>query len=104
MRKRRTRRALKRDCPRLSVWRTNRYVSAQVIDDRSQKTIAFASSRGGETEKMKKSDAARAVGKTIAEKARKAGVTKVVFDRSRYAYHGNIKALAEGAREAGLEF
>lgn len=92
--------------PRLSVHRTNKAIYAQVIDDVKGVTLASASSldkdasakNGGNVE------AAGKVGKLVAERAKKAGVSKVQFDRGSFLYHGRVKALAEGAREAGLEF
>ncbi len=96
------------DRPRLSVFRSSKNISAQVIDDRSGKTIASASSLDKEIrDSLKKgSDAAAAaeIGKAVAEKAIKAGVSDVVFDRGGYIYHGRVKALAEAARDAGLKF
>ncbi len=94
--------------PRLSVFRSNKFIYAQVIDDAKGVTVAAASS----LEKDLKGDkpaaadtaAATAVGKLIAERALKAGVSEVVFDRGGYLYHGRVKALAEGAREGGLKF
>jgi large subunit ribosomal protein L18 len=79
--------------PRLSVFRSNKFLYAQVIDDAKGVTLASA-----------KGKVAAEVGKTVAEKAIKAGVTKVVFDRGVYNYHGRVKALAEAAREEGLKF
>jgi large subunit ribosomal protein L18 len=91
--------------PRLSVYRSNKEIYAQLIDDTTGKTIVAASSRDKEIEnKDNKSNTAVAVGKLVAEKALKAGVTKVTFDRGGYLYHGRVKSLAEGAREAGLKF
>ena len=91
--------------PRLSVFRSNKEIYAQLIDDASGKTLAAASSRDKENENSdNKSNTAVAVGKLIAEKATQAGVSKVVFDRGGYLYHGRVKSLAEGAREAGLKF
>jgi len=91
--------------PRLSVFRSNKEIYAQLIDDTLGKTIVAASSRDKEIEnKDNKSNTAVAVGKLIAEKAIKAGVTKITFDRGGYLYHGRVKSLAEGAREAGLKF
>jgi large subunit ribosomal protein L18 len=94
--------------PRLSVHRTGKQIYAQIIDDIQGVTIAAASSIEAEMkEKLKTggdTDAASAVGKLVAERAKKAGVTKVVFDRGRFVYHGRVKALAEGARAGGLEF
>lgn len=89
--------------PRLSVHRTNAYVSVQLIDDAKGLTLSSASSRELK-QKGTKSELAKEVGKLIAERAKKIGIKEVVFDRGRYAYHGRIKALAEGAREAGLIF
>jgi large subunit ribosomal protein L18 len=91
--------------PRLSVYRSNKEIYAQLIDDTTGKTIVAASSRDKEIEnKDNKSNTAVAVGKLVAEKSIKAGVTKVTFDRGGYLYHGRVKSLAEGAREAGLKF
>ena len=91
--------------PRLSVFRSNKEIYAQLIDDASGKTLAAASSRDKEIENSdNKSNTAVAVGMLIAEKATQAGVSKVVFDRGGYLYHGRVKSLAEGAREAGLKF
>ncbi len=92
--------------PRLSVFRSNKYIYAQVINDLEGKTLASASSSGkdvGET-KLTKTEAAKMVGKVVAERAIEAGVEKVVFDRNGYLYHGRVKSLAEGAREGGLKF
>ena len=91
--------------PRLSVFRSNKEIYAQLIDDTTGKTLAAASSRDKEIKNSdNKSNTAVAVGKLIAEKATQAGVSKVVFDRGGYLYHGRVKSLAEGAREAGLKF
>lgn len=92
--------------PRLSVFRSNKEIYAQVIDDTTGKTLVAASSRDKELAKTKgtKSDMASAVGKSLAEKAKAAGVEKVAFDRGGYQYHGRVKSLAEGAREGGLKF
>lgn len=92
--------------PRLSVFRSLKHIYAQVIDDRTGRTMAAASTaeKGAGIEKGGNKDAATTVGKTIAERAKEKGVSKVVFDRGGYKYHGRIKALAEAAREAGLEF
>ncbi len=110
-RKIRTRYQLKRKAtnrPRLSVFRSSEHIYAQVIDDAQGKTLAAASSLDAELKKKLKTganrEAAQAVGKALADKAKKAGVTKVVFDRGGYMYAGRVKALAEAAREAGLEF
>lgn len=94
--------------PRLSVFRSNKHIYAQVIDDSAGKTVAFASSVDPELRDTLASrndrNAAGAVGKLVAERASKAGIDKVVFDRSGYAYHGRVQALADAAREGGLTF
>jgi len=93
------------DRPRLSVFRSANHVYAQVIDDLSGKTLASASTRDkGFSEKGAKISEATAVGRLVAERAKEKGVSKVVFDRNGYLYHGRVKALADGAREAGLQF
>lgn len=93
---------------RLSVFRTAKHIYAQVIDDTTGKTLAHASTLSqeleGKLEGKKKSDEARLVGKLIGEKCKAKSITKVVFDRNGVIYHGRVKALAEAAREAGLEF
>jgi large subunit ribosomal protein L18 len=92
--------------PRLSVHRSGRHIYAQVIDDAAGKTLASASSLDKDL-KVKTgatADAAAAVGKALAAKAKKAGVDKVVFDRGGFLFHGRVKALADAAREGGLEF
>ena len=88
--------------PRLTVYRSLTKLTAQVIDDESGKTLAAASST--EAKAKMNVEGAKKVGELIAKKAKDAGVSAVVFDRNAYAYHGRIKALAEGAREAGLQF
>ena len=90
----------------MSVFRSLRQVYAQVIDDSTGRTIAAASSLSLEQNEasMVKTQAAAVVGKQIAEAANKAGVTRVIFDRGGYQYHGRVKALADAAREGGLEF
>ena len=94
--------------PRLNVFRSLSHIYAQVIDDSKGHTLAAASTTESEVrgavDGMKKADAARRIGQLIAERAQAAGVTKVVFDRGGYQYHGRVKALAEAAREAGLDF
>jgi large subunit ribosomal protein L18 len=92
--------------PRLSVFRSNSEIYAQLIDDVKGITLASASSRDKDIAATKgnKSEMATIVGKTIAEKALKAGLDKVAFDRGGNLYHGRVKSLAEGAREAGLKF
>jgi len=92
--------------PRLSVHRSGRHIYAQVIDDAAGKTVAAASTLDkdlkGKTAATR--DGAAAVGKAIAERAKKAGVSAVVFDRGGFLFHGRVKALADAAREGGLEF
>ena len=97
--------ALANGRPRLSVFRSSKNIYAQVIDDAQGVTLAAASSLEGE-EKAKGADkdAAARVGKLVAERAKEKGVTDVVFDRGGYLYHGRVKALADAAREAGLNF
>jgi len=92
--------------PRLSVFRSNNEIYAQIVDDVSGRTISAASSRDKDinTAKTNKTEAAALVGKALAEKALKAGVETISFDRGGYLYHGRVKSLAEGAREAGLKF
>jgi large subunit ribosomal protein L18 len=89
--------------PRLSVHRTGRHIYAQIIDDAEGRTVAAASTLGAKTSGANV-DAAAEVGKQIAEAAKKAGVTTVVFDRGGFLFHGRVKALADAAREGGLEF
>ena len=92
--------------PRLAVFRSLNHIYAQVIDDTSGKTLAAASSLETELKatNQKKTDEAKSVGRLIAERARSAGIERVVFDRAGFRYHGRIKSLADAAREAGLEF
>jgi large subunit ribosomal protein L18 len=94
--------------PRLNVFRSNTHIYAQVIDDLAGKTLASASSIdtdvAPQVKGKSKVDTARVVGKIVAERAKQAGIASVVFDRGGYQYQGRIAALAEGAREAGLEF
>ena len=94
--------------PRLAVYRSNKHIYAQVIDDNAQKTLAAASTLQkdirSELEYTDDVAAAAAVGKAIAEKAKALGIEEVVFDRGGYVYHGKVKALADAAREAGLDF
>lgn len=92
------------DRPRLSVFRSNARIYAQIIDDNDGRTLAAAGSIEPALRGTSKTDAATAVGKLLAERAKAAGVSKVVFDRGGYLYHGRVKALADGAREGGLEF
>ena len=92
--------------PRLAVFRSNKEIYAQLIDDVNGVTITAASSRDKDIDasKVNKSEVAKLVGKAIADKAQKAGVETVAFDRGGYLYHGRVKSLAEGAREGGLKF
>jgi large subunit ribosomal protein L18 len=104
-RRRRVRTALKARSggrPRLSVHRSGRHIYAQIIDDTKGHTVAAASTLGSKT--GSNVDAAMQVGKSLAEAAQKAGVTTVVFDRGGFLFHGRVKALADAAREGGLEF
>jgi large subunit ribosomal protein L18 len=94
--------------PRLNVFRSDKHIYAQIIDDLAGHTVAAASTIDvelrGKTDKKTKAEVAILVGKLVAERALDAGVKKVVFDRGGYQYHGRVKALAEAAREAGLDF
>jgi len=92
--------------PRLSVFRSNKEIYAQIVDDVTGKTISSASSRDKNISSAKgtKTEIAALVGKAVAEKALKAGIDTISFDRGGYLYHGRVKSLAEGAREAGLKF
>ncbi len=90
--------------PRLSVYRSNQHIYAQLIDDSQGHTLAAASSMDDGIGEGKPVEIGKAVGKRIAEKATAAGVQAVVFDRNGYRYHGRVQALAEGAREGGLQF
>ncbi|NIJ09136.1 large subunit ribosomal protein L18 [Sphingomonas vulcanisoli] len=108
-RRRRVRTALKAKGslrPRLSVHRSGRHIYAQVIDDAAGKTVAAASTLEKDVRSTTgaTADAAASVGKRVAERASQAGVTKVVFDRGGFLFHGRVKALADAAREGGLEF
>jgi len=110
-RKQRVRYQIKRNAQgrsRLSVFRSGKHIYAQIIDDRKNITVASASTveRDIRTKVKKTSDTAAAaeIGKIVAERAQKAGITEVVFDRGGYIYHGRVKALAEAARAAGLQF
>jgi large subunit ribosomal protein L18 len=91
------------ECPRLSVYRSNKAIYAQLIDDSKGVTLASASSAEAE-QKGTKIELAALVGKAIAAKAQAAGITEVKFDRGGYLYHGRVKSLADGAREGGLKF
>jgi large subunit ribosomal protein L18 len=93
--------------PRLTVFRSNKHIYAQLINDETGTTLAAAGSKGKKAEPAAYGGnvkAAKAVGLKLAEAAKAAGVTKVAFDRGHYKYHGRVKALAEGAREGGLQF
>ena len=99
------------DRPRLSVFRSARHIYAQVIDDIEGHTVVQASTLDSQVKeklesesKMKKSDVATHVGKIVAQRALEKGIKKVVFDRNGFLYHGRVKAVSDGAREAGLEF
>ena len=96
------------ECPRLCVYRSNVHIYAQIIDDEAQTTLASASTLDkeikGSVSVGSNIEAAKAVGKLIAERAQAKDIKVVVFDRSGYLYHGRVQALAEAAREAGLEF
>ncbi len=105
---RRTIRARAYGKPRLSVFRSSKQIYAQIIDDENGRTLAAASSLEKDSRAALKTganvEAAKSIGKLIAERAVAAGVTAVVFDRGAYNYHGRVKALADGAREGGLQF
>ena len=109
-RRRRVRTALRARAsgkPRLSVHRSGKHIYAQLIDDSAGKTIAAASTLDKDLKKATGNatrDAAAAVGKTLAERAKQAGVSAVIFDRGGFLFHGRVKALADAAREGGLEF
>ena len=91
--------------PRLSVYRSNKGMYAQIIDDENGRTLASASSlKDKQANEVAKTEQARIVGQAIAEKAKAAGIASVVFDRNGYLYHGRVKALADAAREGGLQF
>ena len=94
--------------PRLAVFRSNKHIVAQVIDDRSGRTLAAASTLDADVRSASgatgNKTAAATVGKLVGERAKAAGVTKIVFDRGGFLYHGRVAALADAAREAGLEF
>jgi len=95
------------DLPRLSVFRSNKQIYAQLIDDQNRKTLVSASSLDKSVADKKgvtKIEQAKLVGKLIAEKSKKAGISTIVFDRGGYIYHGRVKSLAEAAREGGLKF
>ena len=89
--------------PRLSIFRSAKFIYAQVIDDTTGRTLAAASSRESDLAAGPKVDTAHAVGKALADRAKAAGVSTVVLDRGGYRYHGRVRSLAEGAREGGLD-
>jgi large subunit ribosomal protein L18 len=93
-----------KECPRLNVFRSNKGIFVQVIDDESQTTLASSSSVALNLKNGSNIEAAKLVGKDIAEKCNKLKIKKVVFDRGGYLYHGRVEALADSARENGLEF
>jgi large subunit ribosomal protein L18 len=108
-RRQRVRTALRKTAsgkPRLSVHRSGKHIYAQVIDDRAGRTLAAASTLDKELKGKTNAtrEGAAAVGKALAERAKAAGVSRVVFDRGGFLFHGRVKALADGAREGGLEF
>ncbi len=90
--------------PRLAVYRSNLRIYAQLIDDEAGRTLAAASSLDKDVAGAKRSEQAGMVGKLVAERAKQAGIGRVVFDRGGYLYHGRVKTLADAARENGLEF
>jgi large subunit ribosomal protein L18 len=90
--------------PRLAVYRSNAHIYAQLIDDHAGRTLAAASSGEKDMGKTSRADGPSAVGKLIADRAKAAGIETVVFDRGGYLYHGRVKALADAAREGGLNF
>jgi large subunit ribosomal protein L18 len=95
-----------KEIPRVSVFRSNRHLFVQVIDDLTGKTLmsSIVKSKTKSTMKGTKSETATKIGEMIAEKAKAAGISKIMFDRGGYKYHGRVKALAEGLRKGGLEF
>ena len=92
------------ECPRLNVFRSNSHIFAQIIDDEKGTTLVSSSSQELKIKNGGNIEGAKLVGKDIAEKAKKAKISTVVFDRGGYLYHGRVKALADAARENGLEF
>ena len=90
--------------PRLVIFRSNRGIAAQLVDDDAGRTLAAASHLDVRSTKGNKSEQAAEVGKLLAQNAKQAGVERVVFDRAGYLYHGRVKALADAAREGGLQF
>jgi len=96
------------DVPRIAVYRSNKQIYAQVVDDINKVTLLSASSKekevAGKSTGIKKTEQAKLVGKLLADKCREKGIARVVFDRSGYKYHGRVKSLADAAREGGLKF
>lgn len=92
------------DRPRLAVYKSNKHISAQIIDDVKGHTLASASSLEKEVKGTDNNEGAKKVGQILAERAKQAGITSVVFDRGGNRYHGVVASLADGAREGGLEF
>lgn len=90
--------------PRLSIYRSNKYIYAQLVDDMEGHTLTSASSLADDVEGETPAEESHAVGELLAERAQEEGIEKVVFDRSGYRYHGRVQALAEGARQGGLQF
>lgn len=90
--------------PRLTVYRSNQHIYAQLIDDLAGHTVASASTLQDDVDGEEAMDESRAVGKQLAERAQEKGIDQAVFDRNGYRYHGRVRALAEGAREGGLQF
>jgi large subunit ribosomal protein L18 len=93
-----------RDRPRVSVFRSNKAMYAQIVDDQGAVTLVAAKSAEVEGDGLKKAEVAKKVGQLLAQRAKDKGIERVVFDRSGYLYHGRVQALAEGAREGGLVF
>lgn len=89
--------------PRLAVFRSLTHIYAQLVDDDAGRTLAAASSKEAKDAKAKRIDSAKTVGTLLADRAKQKGVTEVVFDRGGYRYHGRVKALADGVREAGVK-
>ena len=92
------------EVPRLSVFRSGKHISAQIIDDSTGRTLAAASTNEKDLRGSANKEAAKKIGEIVGKRAKEAGVNKVVFDRGGYRYHGRVSELAEGARSAGLEF
>lgn len=93
-----------KECPRLSIFRSNNHIYVQLIDDQEGKTLVSANDIKLKKEKLNKTETAEKIGNLLAEKALEKKIDKAVFDRGGYKYHGRVKAIAEGARKAGLKF